>query len=158
QPVFVDIDAHTFCIDPQKIEAAITENTQAILAVHVYGYPSDVDAIEKIAKKYNLKVISDASHAFGCKLNDSSLLNHGDLSTLSFHATKLFHTVEGGAIVAHTSQLADTLHKIRSFGHLGDEYYILGLNGKNSEFHAAMGLCMLPRVSGIIQRRRSICA
>jgi dTDP-4-amino-4,6-dideoxygalactose transaminase len=157
QPVFVDIDPHTFCIDPQKIEATITERTRAILAVHVYGYPCDVDKIDNLAKKYNLKVVYDAAHAFGCKLNGSSLLNHGDLSTLSFHATKLFHTVEGGAIVAHTPQMADTLNKIRSFGHLGDEYFTLGVNGKNSEFHAAMGLCMLPRVADIIQRRRAIC-
>ena len=157
QPVFVDIDARTFCIDPQKIETAITERTQAILAVHVYGHPSDVDAIEVIAKKHNLKVIYDAAHAFGCKLNGSSLLNHGDLSTLSFHATKLFHTVEGGAIVAHTPQMADILNKIKSFGHLGDEYFTLGINGKNSEFHAAMGLCVLPHVAGIIQKRHSIC-
>jgi len=157
QPVFVDIDVHTFCIDPQKIEAAITANTQAILPVHVYGYPCDVEAIERIAKKHNLKVIYDAAHAFGCKLDGSSLLNHGNLSTLSFHATKLFHTVEGGAIVAQTPQMADTINKIKNFGHLGDEYFTLGVNGKNSEFHAAMGLCMLPNVLDIIQRRRTIC-
>jgi len=157
QPVFVDIDAHTFCIDPKKIESAITERTQAILAVHVYGYPSDVETIEVIAKKYNLKVIYDAAHAFGCKLNGSSLLNYGDISTLSFHATKLFHTVEGGAIVTHTPQMADMINKMKSFGHLGDEYYILGVNGKNSEFHAAMGLCVLPNVTDIVKRRRSIC-
>ncbi len=157
QPVFVDIDARTFCIDPEKIESAITERTQAILAVHVYGYPSDVDAIAEIARKHNLKVVYDAAHAFGCKLNGSSLLNYGDLSTLSFHATKLFHTVEGGAIVAHTPQMADLINKIKSFGHLGDEYYTLGVNGKNSEFHAAMGLCVLPNVAGIVHRRRLIC-
>ncbi len=157
EPIFVDIDPKTFCIDPAKIEASITERTQAILAVHVYGYPCDVEAIGKIAKKYNLKVIYDAAHAFGCKLNGSSLLNYGDLSTLSFHATKLFHTVEGGAIVAHTPQLADTLTKVKSFGHLGDEYFTLGINAKNSEFHAAMGLCVLPNVADIAQRRRVIC-
>ncbi|MBE0682581.1 MAG: DegT/DnrJ/EryC1/StrS family aminotransferase [Anaerolineales bacterium] len=157
EPIFVDIDPKTFCINPAKIEASITERTRAILAVHVYGYPCDVKAIDGIAKKYNLKVIYDAAHAFGCKLNGSSLLNYGDLSTLSFHATKLFHTVEGGAIVAHTPQMADTLIKIKSFGHLGDEYYTLGLNGKNSELHAAMGLCVLPNVAGIAQRRRAIC-
>jgi dTDP-4-amino-4,6-dideoxygalactose transaminase len=157
QPIFVDIDTYTFCIDPKKIEEAITERTQAILAVHVYGYPCEVEAIKAIAKKHNLKVIYDAAHAFGCKLNDSSLLNYGDLSTLSFHATKLFHTVEGGAIVAHTEQMADYLSKTRSFGHIGDEYFTLGVNGKNSEFHAAMGLCVLPDVTKIIQRRREIC-
>lgn len=157
QPVFVDIDPDTFCIDPQKIEAAITERTQGILAVHVYGYPSDVEAIATIARKHDLKVIYDAAHAFGCKLNGSSILKYGDLSTLSFHATKLFHTVEGGAIVAHTQQMADILNKTKSFGHLGDEYYMLGVNGKNSEFHAAMGLCVLPNVAAIAQRRRTIC-
>lgn len=156
-PVFVDIDPKTLCINPKLIEDSITERTQAILAVHVYGYPCDVEAIDGIAKKHNLKVIYDAAHAFGCKLNGSSLLNYGDISTLSFHATKLFHTVEGGAIVAQTPQLADTLNKMKSFGHLGDEYYTVGLNGKNSEFHAAMGLCVLPNVAGIIQSRREIC-
>lgn len=157
QPVFVDISARTLCINPQKIEAAITERTQAILAVHVYGYPSDVEAIDIIAKKYNLKVVYDAAHAFGCKLGGSSLLHYGNLSTLSFHATKLFHTVEGGAIVAHTPQMNDLINKMKSFGHLGDEYFTLGVNGKNSEFHAAMGLCVLPNVGGIIQRRRLVC-
>ncbi len=157
QPVFVDINANTFCVDPEKIEAAITEHTQAILAVHVYGYPSDVEAIEAIAKKHNLKVIYDAAHAFGCKLNGSSILNYGDISTLSFHATKLFHTVEGGAIVAHTPEISEKINKIKSFGHLGDEYFSLGVNGKNSEFHAAMGLCVLPNVAGISQRRRAVC-
>ena len=153
----MDISARTLCIDPQKIEAAITERTQAILAVHVYGYPSDVEAIDIIAKKYNLKVVYDAAHAFGCKLGGSSLLHYGNLSTLSFHATKLFHTVEGGAIVAHTPQMNDLINKMKSFGHLGDEYFTLGVNGKNSEFHAAMGLCVLPNVGGIIQRRRLVC-
>lgn len=157
QPVFVDIDANTFCIDPKKIEAAITDRTQAILAVHVYGFPSDVDAIGIIAQKHNLKVVYDAAHAFGCKLDGSSLLNYGDISTLSFHATKLFHTVEGGAIIAQTSEMADMLNKIKSFGHLGDDYYTLGVNGKNSEFHAAMGLCVLPNVLDLVQKRRAIC-
>lgn len=153
----MDINANTFCVDPEKIEAAITEHTQAILAVHVYGYPSDVEAIEAIAKKHNLKVIYDAAHAFGCKLNGSSILNYGDISTLSFHATKLFHTVEGGAIVAHTPEISEKINKIKSFGHVGDEYFSLGVNGKNSEFHAAMGLCVLPNVAGISQRRRAVC-
>lgn len=157
KPVFVDIDPKTLCIDPAKIETSITKDTQAILAVHVYGYPCDVNAIELIAKKHGLKVIYDAAHAFGCKLNGSSLINFGDISTLSFHATKLFHTVEGGAIIAHTPETADKIDKIRSFGHLGDEYYMLGVNGKNSEFHAAMGLCVLPNVVNIAKNRRQIC-
>ena len=157
KPVFVDIDADTLCIDPKKIEAAITEQTQAILAVHVYGYPSDVESLAVIAKKYNLKVIYDAAHAFGCKMNGSSILNYGDIATLSFHATKLFHTVEGGAIVAHTPQMADIINKMKNFGHLGDEYYSIGVNGKNSEFHAAMGLCVLSNLPGIVKRRQLIC-
>jgi dTDP-4-amino-4,6-dideoxygalactose transaminase len=156
-PVFVDIDIDTLCIDSKKIEAAITKRTGAILAVHVYGYPSDVEGLAEVAKKNNLKVIYDGAHAFGCEINGSSILNYGDLSTLSFHATKLFHTVEGGAILAQTSQMADTLNKIKSFGHLGDEYYTLGVNGKNSEFHAAMGLCVLPNLVDITQRRHEIC-
>ena len=157
KPVFVDIDPHTLCINPTKIEEAITKDTQAILAVHVYGYPCDVNTIATIAKKHNLKVIYDAAHAFGSKLNGKSLLNFGDLSTLSFHATKLFHTIEGGAIVAHTLDMADKIYKLKNFGHLGEEYYTFGINGKNSEFHAAMGLCVLPVVEKIIKKRRVIC-
>lgn len=156
-PVFVDIDPKTLCIDPEQIELAITEYTQAILPVHVYGFPAGVKEIDSIARKYQLKIIYDAAHAFGCKLDDSSLLSYGDLSTLSFHATKIFHSVEGGAIVAHTSEMADRINKIKSFGHLGDEYFTLGVNGKNSEFHAAMGLCILPDVSKLIENRRAIC-
>lgn len=157
QPVFVDIDSRTCCIDPQKIEAAITERTQAILPVHVYGYPADVEAIEKIADRHNLKVIYDAAHAFGCNLGERSILSYGDISTLSFHATKIFHSVEGGAIITHTKEMADRINKIKSFGHLGDEYFMLGVNGKNSEFHAAMGLCVLPHVDEIIQKRKRVC-
>lgn len=156
-PVFVDIDPKTLCIDPKRIEQAITERTQAILPVHVYGFPAEVKEIELIARKYQLKVIYDAAHAFGCKLENSSLLLHGDLSTLSFHATKVFHSVEGGAIIAHTSEMAARINKIKSFGHIGDAYFMLGINGKNSEFHAAMGLCVLPEVSNIIERRRLLC-
>lgn len=157
QPVFVDIDPRTCCIDPKKIEAGITERTRAILPVHVYGFPADVEAIEDIAGRYKLRVIYDAAHAFGCNLGERSILSYGDLSTLSFHATKIFHSVEGGAIIAHTSEMADRVNKIKSFGHLGDEYFMLGINGKNSEFHAAMGLCVLPHVGEIIQRRRRVC-
>ncbi len=156
-PVFVDIHPKTLCIDPEKIEQAITERTQAILPVHVYGFPAEVGEIASIARRYQLKVIYDAAHAFGCKLGDSSLLSYGDLSTLSFHATKIFHSIEGGAIIAHTSEMADRINKIKSFGHLGDEYFMLGVNGKNSEFHAAMGLCLLPDISKLIESRRLAC-
>ncbi|TRZ49947.1 DegT/DnrJ/EryC1/StrS family aminotransferase [bacterium] len=155
-PIFVDIEDRTFCMDAEKIEAAITERTRAILPVHVYGYPCDVFKIQGLVEKYNLKVIYDGAHAFGCELNGVSLLNYGDLSTLSFHATKLFHTIEGGAIIAHTPEMADKLWKLKSFGHRSDEYFLPGINGKNSEFHAAMGLCLLPRVDDLIQQRRQI--
>jgi len=155
-PVFVDIENRTFGIDANKIEDAITEHTRAIMPVHVYGYPCDVNKIEVLAQKYNLKVIYDGAHAFGCEFNNSSLLNYGDLSTLSFHATKLFHTVEGGAVIAHTPEMADKLWKLKSFGHRNDDYFLAGINGKNSEFHAAMGLCVLPKVGEIIEKRREI--
>lgn len=155
-PVFVDIEDQTFCIDAEKIEAAITERTRAILPVHVYGYPCDFNKIEKLARKYDLKVIYDGAHAFGCKLDSASLLNRGDLSTLSFHATKLFHTIEGGAIIAHTPEMAEKIWKLKSFGHRNDEYFFSGINGKNSELHAAMGLCLLPRINEFIVERRQI--
>lgn len=156
KPVFVDIQKDNFCINAGIIESAITENTQAILATHVYGFPCDVDKIEKLGAKYNLKIIYDAAHAFGCSYKGKSLLSFGDITTCSFHATKIFHTVEGGAIICNSKEMLDALYLYRSFGHLGDDYYSVGINGKNSEFHAAMGLCILPKLSGIIARRKSI--
>lgn len=157
QPVFVDINPDTLCIDASKIEAAITPNTQAILATHVYGIPCDVDAIDAIAKKHNLKVIYDAAHAFGVQYKGKSLLSYGDISTCSFHATKLFHTVEGGCIIAYDDALAHKLMLQRQFGHLYDDYYCIGINAKNSEFHAAMGLAVLPKINEIIAARKAIC-
>jgi dTDP-4-amino-4,6-dideoxygalactose transaminase len=154
QPVFVDINPITFCIDASKIEAAITPNTQAILATHVYGIACDVEAIEVIAKKYNLKVIYDAAHAFGVMYKGKSLLSYGDISTCSFHATKLFHTVEGGCIIANDNTIDQQLMLYRQFGHVVDDYYSVGINGKNSEFHAAMGLCVLPEIYNIIADRK----
>ena len=156
QPVFVDIDPETLCIDSSKIEAAITENTEAILATHVYGIACDIEAIEALAKKYNLKVIYDAAHAFGCTYKSKSLLSFGDISTCSFHATKLFHTVEGGCIIANNEKIADILKLQRQFGHVNDDYCTIGINGKNSEFHAAMGLCVLPEIGKIIYDRKRI--
>ena len=156
EPVFVDIEEQTFCIDATKIEAAITPRTSAILATHVYGYPCDVQAIEDIARRHKLKVIYDGAHAFGATVNGRSLLSYGDITTCSFHATKLFHTSEGGAIITMDEELAKKVWLYKSFGHIGDEYYSLGVNGKNSEFHAAMGLCNLPRVPGFIDARRQI--
>ncbi len=155
-PVFVDIEQTTFTINPNRIEAAITENTQAILATHVYGFPCKVEAVEKIAQKHKLKVIYDAAHAFGSVYNGKSLLNYGDISTCSFHATKLFHTVEGGLVICHNKEMYHQLLLYRSFGHIGDDYYSIGINGKNSELHAAMGLCLLPKVPDFIVERERL--
>lgn len=154
-PVFVDIDPDTLCIDANKIEAAITKDTQAILATHVYGIPCDVEKIDAIAKKHNLKVIYDAAHAFGCTYKGKSLLSYGDISTCSFHATKVFHTGEGGCIICNDDELAKKLYLYRSFGHKEDDYFTPGINAKNSEMHAAMGLCILPRLQEIISARKN---
>jgi dTDP-4-amino-4,6-dideoxygalactose transaminase len=155
-PVFVDINPEDFCIDASKIEAAVTENTQAILATHVYGLPCNTEAIEQVAKKHHLKIIYDGAHAFGTTYLGKSLLSYGDISTCSFHATKLFHTVEGGCITCTDEGLLRKLMLMRSFGHVGDEYFNVGINGKNSEFHAAMGLANLPHLETIICRRKEI--
>ena len=156
-PIFVDIEDKTFCIDADKIEDAITGDTSAILATHVYGYPCNVKKIEEIAKKHDLKVIYDAAHAFGVKLNGQSILNYGDISTLSFHATKLFHTTEGGALVCRDKGLAAKVDLMKRFGHIGEEKYLqVGINAKMSELHAAMGLCVLPMVDEIISYRHKI--
>jgi len=156
-PVFVDIEGKTFCIDADKIEQAITERTTAILATHVYGYPCEVEKIEKIAQKHSLKVIYDGAHAFGVKLNGKSILSHGDATTLSFHATKLFHTTEGGALVCRDKDLAEKISLMKKFGHIGEEKYLdVGINAKMSEVHAAMGLCVLPMVDEIIAYRHEI--
>lgn len=159
EPIFVDIDEKTFCINPDLIEAAITEKTTAILATHVYGYPCDVYKIQKIADKHNLKVIYDAAHAFGVKLEGRSLLEYGDCSTLSFHATKLFHSAEGGAVVCKNQTVSQRISLMKKFGHLGeDEYLDIGINAKLSELHAAMGLAILPRVSEIMTARQKCSA
>lgn len=155
-PVFVDIDSLSLCIDPQKIEEAITENTEAILATHVYGLPCSVEAIEKIAQKYDLKVIYDAAHAFGTLFKGKSLLSYGDISTCSFHATKLFHTAEGGCIITNNDDTARKLMLFRQFGHIGDDYFSIGINAKNSEFHAAMGIVNLRYVDEILRRRKTL--
>lgn len=158
EPVFVDILPDTLCIDPQAIEAAITPDTTAILATHVYGIPCDVEAIDAIARRHGLKVIYDAAHAFDVTIGGRSILAWGDASTLSFHATKLFHTVEGGAVVVHKEGHDKALHLLRSFGHIGDEHFTLGINAKMSELHAAMGMAVLPHVPGLIARRRVVTA
>ncbi len=156
-PIFADIDPETLCIDPKSIESKLTKNTQAILGVHVYGNTCNVKKINEIAKKHNLKVIYDAAHAFDIESDGTSILNHGDISTLSFHATKLFHTVEGGAIITNDDKLAHKIMHLRNFGHEGpEEFHTVGINGKNSEFHAAMGLCVLPKIKMLIAKRKKI--
>ena len=156
KPVFVDIDSETLNIDPSKIEAAITENTRAILATHVYGNPCDIDAIQEIANKHSLKVIYDAAHCFGTKYKGRSVFGFGDISTTSFHATKLFHTVEGGAVFTNDGNLLKKMDFLRNFGHNGPEDFVeVGINGKNSEIHAAMGLVNLKYISDILESRKN---
>jgi dTDP-4-amino-4,6-dideoxygalactose transaminase len=157
QPVFVDIDPQTLCIDPNLIEGAITKKTTGILATHVYGIPCDVEQIKAIAEKHNLKVIYDAAHTFGGKYMGKAIVSYGDIATLSFHATKVFHTVEGGAIVTDDDELAHRISYMRNFGHKGQEdFWGLGINGKNSELHAAMGLCNLPYTQQNIESRKRV--
>jgi dTDP-4-amino-4,6-dideoxygalactose transaminase len=155
QPVFVDIDSSTLNIDPNKIEAAITPRTTGIVATHVFGNPCDVEAIEALAKKHNLKVIYDAAHCFGTKYKGKSLYNYGDISTASFHATKLFHTIEGGAVMTNDADLTRKMSRLRNFGQVApDQFETLGINGKNSEFHALMGVINLRYINEILDRRR----
>lgn len=157
QPVFVDIDEQTLNIDPAKIEAAITPNTSAILATHVFGNPCDIDAIEDIAKRYRLKVIYDAAHCFGVKYRGRSIFTYGDISITSFHATKLFHTIEGGGIFTKSDLLLNKINFMRNFGYSGtDTFSEIGTNAKNSEFHAAMGLCNLKHVDEILSTRKQL--
>lgn len=154
-PVFVDIDPKSLNIDSSKIEAAITNNTSAILATHVYGNPCDVEMIDSIARKYKLKVIYDAAHAFGVKINGRSIFEYGDISTCSLHATKLYHSCEGGLIVTKDSELLKKMAYIRNFGFQGPEAFAeIGINGKNSEFHAAMGLSILNHIDAIHKKRK----
>ncbi len=156
EPVFVDIDPQTLCIDADKIEAAITSETKAIMPVHVFGIPCDVEKIETIAKKYNLKVIYDGAHAFGVDYKGKSLLSRGDVSTCSFHATKLFHTVEGGCVIARDASVSAEVELMKHFGHVGDDHYTLGINAKASELHAAMGLCNLKYLEANIEERKRL--
>lgn len=155
-PVFVDIDPETLCIDPELVEQAIDEDTEAVLATHVFGLPCDVERLEAIGKKYNIKIIYDAAHAFGCRYKGRSLLDYGDVATCSFHATKIFQTGEGGCVIVHDETLDREVSLKKSFGHIGDEHFTLGINGKNSEFHAAMGLAVLPHIPELIAERKKI--
>jgi dTDP-4-amino-4,6-dideoxygalactose transaminase len=153
-PVFVDIHPEYLTIDETKIEAAITEKTTCILATHVFGNPCNVEEIERIAKKHNLKVIYDAAHAFGVTYKGKSIFEYGDISTCSFHATKLFHTGEGGAIFCKDEALYNQIFYSHNFGHDGpNAFQGVGINGKMSELNAAMGLAVLPYMNQIIQQR-----
>lgn len=157
KPVFVDIDPLTLNLDPDKIEAAITPHTTAIMPIHCYGHPCDVERIQKIADNYNLKVIYDAAHAFGVQLRSGSLLNHGDLSVLSFHATKVFNTFEGGAIVCPDAKTKVRIDHLKNFGFV-DEVTVVapGINGKMSEFSAALGLLQLKYMDQALARRKEM--
>jgi dTDP-4-amino-4,6-dideoxygalactose transaminase len=156
-PIFVDIDPVSLNIDPAKIEAAITSRTTAILGVHCYGHPCDVDVIQRIADKHGLKVIYDAAHAFGVEITKGSILNSGDLSILSFHATKVFNTFEGGAIICHDEATKNKVNSLKNFG-IADETTVLevGINGKMSEVNAAFGLLQLKYIEVALAQRKKV--
>jgi dTDP-4-amino-4,6-dideoxygalactose transaminase len=156
RPVFCDIGPRDFCIDAGGIEARINENTDAILAVHVYGNPCDVDGIADVAKRHRLPVIYDGAHAFGSKYGGRALASYGDVTTLSFHATKVFHTIEGGAVVTGDDTIAQKVRLYSAFGHRAEDYFTVGINAKTSEFHAAMGLCNLRHLDEILVRRKQV--
>jgi len=157
KPVFVDIDVDTLNLDPLRIEAAITPQTTAIMPVHVYGHPCNVGAIQKIADRYNLRVIYDAAHAFGVHDMDGSVLNHGDLSVLSFHATKVFNTFEGGAIVCPDAKTKQRIDHLKNFGFVDETTVVApGINGKMSEINAAFGLLQLKHIDQALARRKEI--
>ena len=157
KPIFSDINEQTLCIDPKKIETQITPNTSAIVPVHVFGNACDVEAINQIAKKHDLKVIYDAAHAFGVKYKGKSLLTHGDISTLSFHATKLFHTIEGGALIINNDALVEKARYLINFGiENAESIPELGTNAKMNEFEAAMGLCMLDEIEMVLEKRKLV--
>ncbi len=157
KPVFVDIDPKTFNMDPARIESAITPQTTAILPVHCYGHPCDMEAIQKLADNYNLKVIYDAAHAFGVMDAQGSILRHGDLSVLSFHATKVFNTFEGGAIVCNDAKTKVRIDHLKNFGHAGETTVVApGINGKMHEFSAALGLLQLKHLDEALARRKAV--
>ena len=156
-PIFVDIDPRTGNIDPEKIEAAITERTVAIMPVHVYGQPCDVERIDAIAKRHNLRVIYDAAHAFGVRKDGESILRWGDISTLSFHATKVFNTIEGGALICHSREMKEKIDHLKNFG-FEDEVTVVapGINSKMDEVRAAYGLLNLRQVDAAIAARKKV--
>ena len=157
KPVFADINPNTLNIDPISVEEKITEKTRAIVATHVYGNPCDIDALEAIAKKYGLKLIFDAAHAFDSTYKGKSIFQYGDISTVSFHATKLFHTIEGGGIFTKDEELRSKVYYAKNFGHHGEvEFKGVGINSKLSEFNAAMGLVNLNYIEKILNKRASV--
>lgn len=154
KPIFGDIHPTKFTLDTSKIEHLINENTTGILATHVYGNPCEIDRLQTLAEKYKLKLIFDAAHAFGVKYQNQPVVSFGDVSILSFHAIKIFHTIEGGGLVTNDDDLAFKIRYLRNFGHNGQEdFHGLGINAKPNEFQAAMGLCVLPYVGEIIRKR-----
>jgi dTDP-4-amino-4,6-dideoxygalactose transaminase len=155
-PLFSDISPHTFNINPNFIEASITSKTSAIVPVHVFGNACEVEGIQQIAEQYNLKVVYDAAHAFDINYKDQSVLNYGDISTLSFHATKLFHTIEGGALIIKDDELANKARSLINFG-INNTGGVsdLGVNAKMNEFEAAMGLCVLDDMKFILEKRKA---
>lgn len=156
-PVFADIDTTTCNLDPEKIEAAITPETRAIMPVHCYGTPCDVERINDIAKRYGLKVIYDAAHAFAVDYKGQSLLNHGDLSILSFHATKVFNTIEGGAIICQDAETKQYIDHLKNFGFVDETVVVAtGINGKMNEIQAAFGLLQLEHIATALEKRKQI--
>lgn len=155
-PIFCDIDKKSLTLDPKKLKKLINKNTSAIVATHVYGNSCDITKIDKICKEHNLKLIYDASHCFGVKYKHQSILNYGDISTISFHATKLFHTIEGGAIITNDDKIANKIRHSINFGLDGQEIEVVGTNAKMNEFQAAMGLCMLDEMEYINSSREKI--
>lgn len=156
KPIFVDIEKKHFNVDVNKIEEKISNKTAAMLFVHCFGFPCDVERIKEIAEKYNLKVIYDAAHCFDVKYNGKYLFSYGDIATCSLHATKVFHTVEGGLVIVNNEQYNDKVNAIKNFGNHCGKYEYVGINAKNSEFHAAMGLCILKNIENIKNRRKKI--
>ena len=155
-PVFVDIDPQSLCITPEDVHACLDEGISAILPVHIYGNACDVKGFGELSKSADVPVIYDAAHAFGACYEGESLLTFGSLAVGSFHATKVFHTCEGGCVVSHDKGMRDVLHCIRAFGHVGDTHIMPGINAKMSEIHAAMGLCLLPYVQAGIAARKTL--
>ena len=157
KPVFADIDPRTCNLDPEKIESAITRNTTAIMPVHCYGKPCDIKGIQEVADKYGLKVIYDAAHAFGLEVDGESILNAGDMSTLSFHATKVYNTVEGGALVMHDEKMKRRVDYLKNFGYKNEEEVVApGINSKMDEIRSAYGILALRKVDEAIQARRAV--